>query len=119
MNVPLPEPGAAIDPRLLKIRVNRIARAKTAHEIAKHRLATYVSEHAPEQCGHDLSRGACAAAVDGFLLFSCGHHAFLCALHGSKALRTLSCADVECRTDEPALHDGPAAGVTVEWIGLT
>lgn len=111
--------ATGIDPTLLKMRVRRVRQATEALEKVKHTLATYVSEHAPAYCeaGSDFLP-PCPAAVDGFILLSCGHHAFLCAYHGSVTLRAVQGGSIDCTKEEPDLHDNAARGVTLEWMGL-
>lgn len=119
MNVPTPDPPAPIDPRLLAIRVKRVRQAKAALATVRHRLATYVSEHAPEQCGRVpfLDSRPCAKATDGFLLLTCGHFLFSCAEHGSAMLRAAQHGEASCTNTEHDLHIG-ARTVTLEWVGL-
>lgn len=116
--------AAAIDSTLLKMRVKRVRQATEALEKVKHTLATYVSGFAPTHCEHVLppndprGGGPCTRAVDGFILLSCGHHAFLCAAHGSVTLRAVQGGAIDCTKTEPDLHPVPARGVTLEWMGL-
>lgn len=116
--------AAGIDPTLLKMRVKRVRQATEALEKVKHTLATYVSGHAPTHCEHVLAtydpRGErpCPSAVDGFILLSCGHHAFLCAEHGSQTLRAVQGGAIDCTKSEPLLHIRTARDVTLEWMGL-
>lgn len=115
--------AAGIDPTLLKLRVKRVRQATVALEKVRHTLATYVSEHASTHCeGAVVSLTApprpCPEAVDGFILLSCGHHAFLCAHHGSVTLRAVQGGAIDCTKTEPDLHGTPARGVTIEWMSL-
>jgi len=108
-----------IDPTLLKMRVKRVRQAAEALEKVKHTLATYVSGHAPAHCEHVYGNGEpCDRAVDGFILLSCGHHAFLCAHHGSVTLRAVQGGSIECAKTEPDLHPIPARGGMIEWMSL-
>lgn len=124
MNTSTPDP-VDIDPTLLKMRVKRVRQATEALEKVKHTLASYVSEHAPTHCEHILydtkteRESPCPEAVDGFILLSCGHHAFLCAYHGSITLRVVQGGTIDCTKAEPDLHGIPARGVTLEWMPLT
>lgn len=110
--------AAGIDPTLLKMRVKRVRQATEALEKVRHTLATYVSEHASPFCEAESDFTKCTLAVDGFILLSCGHHAFLCAHHGSVTLRAVQGGAIDCTKTEPDLHGTPARGVTIEWMSL-
>jgi hypothetical protein len=112
-----------LDPTLLKMRVTRVRQAREALEKVRHTLATYVSEHADSRCQHALpdaggGKSRCPAAVDGFILLSCGHFGFLCAYHGSVTLRAVQGGVIDCTATDIDLHPIPARGVTVEWMSL-
>lgn len=138
MSTPDPQRKSALplstppDPVIVKRHLREIRHAEHAVVQAKHWLASYLSTHAPAtSCQATRVRGdlvgttyesRCAEPVDGVLIYSCGDHSYLCASHGSDALRAVQGrSDIFCSGPTKGIraHDGIAYGVTLEWQGLS
>lgn len=115
-----PLPGRdPIDIRFLKRRIEAAHDTKTAHDTAKAALVSYIGQYAPMSCEAETAFTRCVRAVDGILLVSCGHYAYLCGEHLTIAFRdSRAAAEVTCTRVLPDLHARPVHGVTVEWAGL-
>lgn len=112
------DPAAPIDPTLLKMRIRRVRQATTAPETVKHTLIRYVSEHAPSTCGYAGVHFDCTSEIDGFVLFSCGHHVFTCRTGGSRVLSEIRKRRASICTDPRFDLHAPGVIATAEWQGL-